>query len=220
MNVAVLIPSYNASATLPALLERTLPIVPKERIIVLNDGSGDATADIAGSYGVTVLSHDVNKGKGAALRTGFEFVLHRTFDAVVTMDSDLQHEPEMIPSFIDKYREGHCDVIIGNRMNDTSAMPLHRLLSNTITTALVRVRTGADIRDSQSGFRLISRKAIERVTLESSGFEAETEFLIKAAANGCKFSSVPIRTIYAGEKSTMTHFHTTLQFIRVLLKRY
>jgi glycosyltransferase involved in cell wall biosynthesis len=220
MNVAVLIPSYNASATLSALLERTLPIIPKERIIVLNDGSTDPTADIARSFGVTVISHEVNKGKGRALRTGFDYVVEREFDAVVTMDSDLQHEPEMIPSFIAGYRDGRYDVIIGSRMNDTSTMPFHRLLSNTITSALVRVRTGKEIRDSQSGFRLISRNALQRVRLESNGFEAETEFVIKAAANGCSFSSVPIRTIYAGEKSNMTHLRTTLQFIRVLLRRY
>ncbi|MCK9408386.1 MAG: glycosyltransferase family 2 protein [Bacteriovoracaceae bacterium] len=220
MNVAVIIPSYNASASLPALLKRTVPIVSKEQIIVVNDGSKDETAAIALQYGVTVLSHDKNYGKGAALKTGFKYVLAHQFDASVTMDADLQHEPEMIPSFINKYAEGKFDVVIGSRVFNTATMPVHRFLSNTITSALVRLRTGASIPDSQSGFRLLSRKVLELVELESTGFEAETELLIKAAVSGCSFTSVPIKTIYSGEKSNMTHLHTTIQFIRVLLKRY
>jgi glycosyltransferase involved in cell wall biosynthesis len=220
MNVAVLIPSYNASATLPALLERTLPIVPKERIIVVNDGSTDGTEATAALFGVTVLSHPVNKGKGAALQTGFDFILRRQFDAVVTMDADLQHEPESIKTFLAAMDEGKYDVIIGSRMQNTAGMPIHRFLSNTITSFFVRLRTGAAVSDSQSGFRLLSRKVLELLRLESTGFEAETELLIKAAALGCRFGSVPVNTIYAGEKSHMTHLRTTVNFIKILLKRF
>lgn len=220
MKVAVLIPSYNASATLPALLERTLAYIPHDQIVVVNDGSTDATADAAERFQVTVVAHQSNRGKGAALQTGFEHILRGKSDAVITMDADLQHEPEMIPSFIALFKTEHTDVIIGSRMHDTAAMPFHRYLSNTITSGLVRLRTGAVIRDSQSGFRLISRRVLEHVKLQSVGFEAETEFLIKAAAFGSTFASLPIKTIYAGEKSNMTHLRTTLQFIRVILKRY
>jgi glycosyltransferase involved in cell wall biosynthesis len=220
MNVAVLIPSYNASAALPALLERLLPIVPTERIIVVNDGSNDGTAAAAERYGVTVLSHAVNRGKGAALQTGFDHVLKRQYDAVITMDADLQHEPEMIPAFITRMQEGSFDLVIGSRMHDTARMPFHRFISNTLTTMLVRLRSGAAVSDSQSGFRLISRNVLAQVRTESEGFEAETELLIKAAGRGCTFGTVPIKTIYAGEKSHMTHLRTTLNFIRVLLKRY
>lgn len=220
MNVAVLIPSYNASATLPALLERTLAHVTPHQIVVVNDGSNDTTAMDAGRYNVVVLSHAQNRGKGAALQTGFDYILRNNFAAVITMDADLQHEPEMIPSFVELYATGHHDVIIGTRLHTMAAMPIHRFLSNTITSSLVRLRTGAAIRDSQSGYRFISRTVLERVKLHSVGFEAETEFLIKAAACGSSFGSLPIKTIYAGEKSHMTHLRTTLQFIKVLLKRY
>lgn len=217
MTIALLIPSYNAAASLPALLERSLRYIPADRTIVVNDGSLDATAEQARAFGVTVLSHDKNRGKGAALRTGFIHSLQQQYDAVITMDADLQHEPERIPEFIAQFKTGRFGIIIGTRMHDTAAMPFHRFLSNTITSLLVRLRTGAAISDSQSGYRLIRRDVLGSVTLRSDGFEAETELLIKAAAAGCTFGSVPIATIYAGEKSHMTHLRTTINFIRTLL---
>jgi glycosyltransferase involved in cell wall biosynthesis len=136
------------------------------------------------------------------------------------MDADLQHQPEDIPRFIEEYTRTKYDVIIGSRLHDKKGMPIHRILSNTITTGLVRLRTGANISDSQSGFRFITRTILEQIRLQSTGFEAETEFLIKATALGISFGSIPIETIYAGEKSNMTHLQTTINFIKVLFKRY
>ncbi len=220
MNVAVIIPAYNAADSLPALFERTIVVLPKENIFLVNDGSHDSTEQIGEKYGVQVISHASNVGKGAALQTGFDAVLKNIFDAVITMDADLQHRPEDIPRFIEMYERTKCDVIIGNRLQNKQGMPIHRVLSNTITTGLVRIRTGKSISDSQSGFRFITRNIIEQITLSSTGFEAETEFLIKAASLGASFGSIPIKTIYAGEKSNMTHLQTTVNFIKVLLKRY
>ncbi len=220
MNVAVVIPAYNAADSLPALLKGTLSFIPKENIIVVNDGSRDSTKHVAEKFEVTVISHEKNRGKGAALQTGFDVILQNSFDAVVTMDADLQHQPEDIPKFIILHNITHDDVIIGSRLQNKKGMPFHRILSNTITTALVNMRTGANISDSQSGFRFITRSVIKKVKLQSTGFEAETEFLIKAAACGFSFGSLPIETIYAGEKSNMTHFQTTINFIKVLFKQY
>lgn len=220
MNTAVLIPAYHAAGSLPELLERTLRLQPKENVIVVNDGSTDRTAETAHRFGVTLLEHAQNRGKGAALQTGFDHVLKNGFDAAVTMDADLQHRPEDIPRFIAFYEVTGYDVIIGSRLHNIAGMPFHRYLSNTITTGLVRARTGAEITDSQSGFRFIARKVLQHVRLTSPGFEAETEFLVKAAARHASFGSIPIDTIYAGEKSNMTHLHTTVNFIKVLLKQY
>ncbi len=220
MNVAVIISAYNAADSLPALFERTLLVLPKENIFLVNDGSHDSTDQIGEKFGVQVISHASNFGKGAALQTGFDAVLKNIFDAVITMDADLQHRPEDIPRFIEMYDRTKCDVIIGSRLHNKQGMPIHRVLSNTVTTGLVRMRTGKAISDSQSGFRFITRNVIKQITLSSTGFEAETEFLIKAASLGASFGSIPIETIYAGEKSNMTHLQTTVNFIKVLLKRY
>lgn len=220
MNVAVLIPAYNAAHSLPALLERTAAYIPKKSIFVINDGSRDLTVEIVAAFGANLIDHDKNRGKGAALQSGFNAILQNSFDAVITMDADLQHQPEDIPRFIDLHNVTHNDVIIGSRLHNKTGMPFHRVLSNTITTALVKLRTGMNISDSQSGFRFITRKVLDSVQLQSTGFEAETEFLIKAASLGFSFGSIPIGTVYSGEKSNMTHIQTTINFIKVLLKQY
>ncbi|MHB1049952.1 MAG: glycosyltransferase family 2 protein [Bacteroidota bacterium] len=220
MKCAVLIPAYNASLTLGELLSRTAPVIASENIIVVDDGSTDATAQIAERYHVQLLRHSANRGKGAALQTGFDRCIDGTYDAVITMDADLQHRPEDIPRFIERHRLLHRDIIIGSRLHKLKGMPFHRILSNTITTFLVRTRTGMNVADSQSGFRFISMDVIKSVRLDSAGYEAETEFLIKAALKGFTVDSIPIDTIYAGEKSHMKHIETTVQFIRTLFRHY
>ncbi len=220
MNILVLIPAYNAAHSLPELLERTVKFVSPSDILVVNDGSSDTTRVIAKHRGVGLIDHRENRGKGTALQTGFDYALTKEYDAVITMDADLQHQPEDIPRFVGLATLQQHDVIIGSRLHNKKGMPFHRILSNTITTLLVQARTGVNIPDSQSGFRFIKKKVLRKVRLFSHGFEAETEFLIKAAASGFSFGSLPIDTIYGGEKSHMTHLQTTVNFIKVLLKQY
>ncbi len=217
---ALIIPALNAERTIGRLLDEAQRYIPADGVIVVDDGSSDATAAVAESKGCAVIRHERNRGKGAALQTGFDAAVKRTIDAVLTMDADLQHDPHSIPDFLLVFASGKFDVLIGSRLHDKRGMPMHRVLSNTITTSLVKARTGARIADSQSGFRLIGKRVLEEVRLESTGFEAETEFLIKAAARGFRFGSIPIRTIYAGEQSHMTHAATTMNFIRVLFHDY
>jgi glycosyltransferase involved in cell wall biosynthesis len=219
-NIGVIIPAYNAEGTIGAVIAGVARYVNRENIIVVDDGSSDTTASVAASFDVQVLRHSANRGKGASLQTGYDAVLRSTLDAVITLDADLQHPPDDIPQFTHLYSSGDFDVIIGSRLHDTEGMPLHRIISNTITTFLVSARTAKRIADSQSGYRLIDKKVLESVRMKSAGFEAETEFIIKAAALGFRFGSVPIRAIYAGERSHMTKFKTTVNFIRVLFQDY
>ena len=190
-------------------------------MIVVDDGSTDETASVATALGATVLNHRSNRGKGAALRTGFDYVLAADqFDSAITMDADLQHDPADLPAFLAAWQTHETELILGFRRKLGSGMPLHRVVSNTITSALVSARTGVRIRDSQTGYRLIARAVLAAVRIESDGYEAETELLIKAAGKGFRISGVPIATIYAGAPSHMTHWRTTKQFLHVLLKEY
>jgi len=220
MKCAVLIPAYNASHTLGELLSRTVSVISLDNIFVIDDGSTDSTAQIAEMHHVQLLRHHANRGKGAALQTGFDHCLKLGYDAVITMDADLQHRPEDIPRFIERHRLMRCNIIIGSRLHQLKGMPLHRILSNTITTFLVRARTGVDVADSQSGFRFISIDVVKSIRIDSTGYEAETELLIKAARKGFTVDAIPIDTIYAGEKSHMKHIETTVQFIRTLFRHY
>ena len=219
--IAVLIPAYNAASSLLALINATRVHMEPGTIIVVDDGSTDTTSQVAREARATVLSHPTNRGKGAALRTGFRYFLDATScDSVITMDADLQHDPADGPAFVAAWKSGSADIILGSRRRLGSGMPLHRILSNTITSALVSARTGIMISDSQTGYRLIGRNVLTSVEFESDGYEAETEYLIKAARRGFRIASVPISTIYAGAPSHMTHWKTTMQFLHVLLREY
>jgi hypothetical protein len=132
----------------------------------------------------------------------------------------LQHQPEDVPKFLCAQQQHDADIVIGWRERIGTRMPVHRIISNTLTSTMVGMKTGMKIRDSQCGFRLIRRSVIEKTLLESTGYEAETEFLIKAALQDFKIEFVPVRTIYGDEKSYMTHWTTTLNFIKVLFRDY
>lgn len=219
--IAILIPAYNAVPTLKVLLPKLLAYVNSAQIIVIDDGSSDETLTTAKDNGVTVLRHERNQGKGAALKTGFEFITASTqFDAVITLDADLQHRPEDLPAFLDARIQTRANIIVGYRARLGTAMPVSRILSNSITSALVSARTGVFIQDSQCGYRLLDREVLENITVESTGYEAETEFLIKAARKGFSIKFIPIQTVYNGERSYMTHWQTTKRFIQVLMKEY
>jgi len=220
-SIAVLVPAYNAERSIPELVERVRSAVGNIQIVIVDDGSIDRTNDVAVSSGMVVLRHEKNCGKGAALQTGFDFLKDRTTcEFIVTIDADLQHQPEDIPKFIQAQEKNNADIVIGWRNRVGTPMPLHRKFSNTITSTLVGMRTGSNIKDSQCGFRLIRRSVVERVHLESAGYEAETEFLIKAVRCGFKIDFVPIQTIYGTEKSYMTHWTTTKNFIKVIVRKY
>ena len=218
---AVLIPAFNAGNTLDALLVRLFQYVPPSNVLVVDDGSTDDTAAIARRRETKVISLGSNRGKGAALAEGFAVLKNDSgFDCIATLDADLQHRPENLASFIQERNQSGADIVIGLRNRIGTRMPVHRRVSNAITSYLVSVRTGQKVLDSQCGFRLIGRDVLSHVSLKSVGFEAETEFLIKAIKQGFTVHFVPIETIYNGEKSHMTNWRTTLSFIRVLFQEY
>ena len=219
--VAVLIPALNAENSLAELVSRLRKAIGDVKIIVVDDGSTDRTKEVAASSGAAVLRHEENRGKGAALQTGFDFLNTQAgIEFILTMDADLQHQPEDVPKFLLAQQKTNADIVIGWRKRIGTRMPMHRILSNTVTSAMVGMRSGVKIKDSQCGFRFIRRSVIERVRLGSTGYEAETEFLIKAARRGFKIEFVPVQTIYGKEKSYMTHWATTMNFIKVIFRKY
>jgi|WetSurMetagenome_2_1015567.scaffolds.fasta_scaffold167148_2 glycosyltransferase involved in cell wall biosynthesis len=218
---SVLIPAYNAGTFLEELVIRLRRSVGDIQIIVVDDGSADTTAEIARLVGATILRHDRNRGKGAALQTGFDYLKKQSdVEFIITLDADLQHQPEDIQKFFNTQRHTGADIVIGWRERTGTKMPMHRIFSNTLTSALVSFRTGMKIKDSQCGFRLIRKSVLDSLQLETDGYEAETELLIKAARLKFKIEFVPVCTIYGAEKSYMTHWATTMNFIKVLFRKY
>jgi len=213
--VAVIIPAYNAGATIAELIERTSRFVCREGIVVIDDGSCDQTLEMAGRAGAVILRHETNRGKGEALKTGFVYVRNRDYQAVITLDADLQHDPESIPDLV-RRADGFSGIIIGTRRRDLKIMPFGRWLSNNLTSAIVSVLAGQTIRDSQSGYRLITTQVLKSVRLESRKYDLESEILIKAKRKGFEIAEVPIETIYAGGRSFINPLADTVRFIRLM----
>jgi glycosyltransferase involved in cell wall biosynthesis len=199
MKVCCVIPAYQESRA----IDRVITIARKycTHVVVVDDGSTDNTGKIAEANGATVLRHPTNLGKGAALRTGFNYTIKKQYDVVITLDGDLQHNPHSIPRFLDKIKQGY-DIIVGSRYQTQSEdMPFARKLSNLITTTVLRVIFKVPVTDSQSGYRAFKRRVLETIPVRDNGFAAETEILIDAQRAGFLISEVPIATSYGEEES-------------------
>jgi glycosyltransferase involved in cell wall biosynthesis len=160
----------------------------------------------------------VNRGKGAALRTGFAAALTAGADWVFTLDADGQHDPAEMPAFLAAARTGGADLWIGDRMRNTADMPWLRRLVNRFTSFIISTLAGQSISDSQSGYRLIGAPVLRALDLRFDRFEAESEILVKASRAGFRIGSVPIRTIYGEERSTIHPVRDSVRFISLVLK--
>lgn len=217
----ILIPAYNAAEFLPTLLKDLSQRLSVTNVLVVNDGSTDGTEAKAREYGAEVVSLGRRSGKGSALAAGFEYLKRKPdVDSVITMDADLQHDPSDLWRFLDARKQGRASIVIGVRRRVGSGMPLERQLSNMLTSWMVSARIGKRIPDSQCGYRLMGMEVLKKMTIESPGYEGETELLIKAARLGFGFSFVPIRTHYGTQGSHMSYWETTRLFMNILLKEY
>jgi len=196
-SILALIPGYHEAPRIAAVVEAARLHLP---VVVIDDGSTDETADVAGAAGATVLRQRPNQGKGAALRAGFRYALDAGAEAALTLDADGQHDPAEIPSFLAAWSAGGADLVVGGR--DFRRMPLVRRLSNTIGGLAFSWAVGQPIPDNQSGYRLISRRVMESMlTSQETGFAFEVEMIATCVRERWPIRWVPIRTIYAGEPS-------------------
>ncbi len=212
--ILAVIPAYDEGPRIAAVVEgATQHLV----VVVVDDGSTDATAAHAEAAGAIVLRQVPNAGKGAALRRGFGHALDAGATAVVTLDADGQHDPAEIPHFIEAFAARRPELIIGRR--DFAQMPPVRRLSNTVGGVALSVALGRSVPDNQSGYRLIGR-TLMRALLDSdeSGFEFEVEMIARCVALGLPLDWVPIRTIYAGEPSHIRPWRHFTEFVRVTRK--
>lgn len=188
--ICILIPAYNAQKTLGAVLKKIVPL--KMDILVINDGSSDGTKRVALENGARLLEHPFNLGKGAALQTGFRYILQRDYQLVITLDADGQHDPNEIPSLLNIFESVQPDILIASRSAEFGEMPFLRRFWNRLGAKAVSRLCHADVTDSQSGFRLIRVSVLKEVHLFTSRFETELELLIKACKKGFSVLSVPI----------------------------
>lgn len=220
MRTLVIIPCKNLESEVGDVVRGVLGLDLDLDVIVIDDGSTDGTSQAARAANAHVLRHDVNRGKGAALKTGFEYAVEKAYDAVITMDGDGQHEPSAIPDFLDALEKTDADVIIGTRMHAVGEMPKLRIWTNRTTSRIVSLLAGQEIPDSQSGYRLIRVPVLRDVvkSFVTTRYDTESELLIRAARRGYRMAAVTIRSIYTGTVSHINPFVDTLRFVRLVTR--
>ena len=210
----MVIPAFNASRTVGGVVAGLAPF--GHDMLVVDDGSLDATSEAASRAGARVLRLEKNQGKGRALEHGFNVAVAEGYDAVVTMDADGQHLPEDLPRFLDAYRNSNARVVVGNRMASPGEMPLIRRIANRFMSWLLSRHAGQSIPDTQNGYRLYAIEVIEQVRVRSGGFAAESEMLLRIAARGIPIVSVPATSLYRSESSAIHPCADTFHFFRML----
>jgi glycosyltransferase involved in cell wall biosynthesis len=209
--LAVAIPAYEAEDTAANVVRRALAI--NASVVVVDDGSRDGTGDAARACGVTVLTHEVNFGKGRALNTAFEHLFAEGFDAVATIDADGQHPPEELPKLLAPWRDG-ADLVLGTRAHLYRSMGRVRRASNGTSSWLISHVAGAELPDCQTGFRLYTRTLIETIGFPEPRFEAESAVLVRAVRSGFRVVGVPVRLDKADGRAT-SHYRPIVDSLRI-----
>lgn len=214
LTVAALVPAYQAAAHLGEVLLRVQALPSPPETLVVDDGSRDATAEVARQFGARVLSFAANRGKGHALLAGFAAL--RDYDAVVTLDADGQHPPECLPAFVAAAERG-ADLVLGRRAIGGD-MPPARRFANRFSSAWVSAIAGQRISDSQCGYRLYRRDVLVRTPVRASRYEVETEMAVRAARLGFRLAEVDIPTVYGDETSHLSPTRDVPRILGMLLR--
>jgi glycosyltransferase involved in cell wall biosynthesis len=216
-SVAAIIPAYQEEKHIGDVVRRTRQEL--DHVLVVDDGSNDDTATCARQAGAEVIVHPKNRGKGESIKNGLRHWLDRQIIWVVILDADGQHRPEEIDRFLRAAMSDSASLVLGNRMNDVSSMPLVRRLVNRHMSNTISRVCGQHIPDTQCGFRMLHRQLIPDVLGGANRFDYETEMLIIASRKGFRVESVPITTVYSDEVSSIHPVRDALRFLR-LMRRY
>lgn len=193
-DVLVVMPAYNEEARIASVIE-DLKREEFNNILVVDDGSTDDTGNLAREFGCVVLTHLVNLGYGAGLRTGFDFALSRGYDTVITFDADGQMLAKDAIRLYKKSEEGF-DYVYGYRNFNVRGVPLLRKIVVFFADILTALLSGKYIKDTQSGLRCIKTRLLRRFRLQSRGFSISSELVVEAVRNGVIPKSVTIDAVY------------------------
>ena len=213
MEILIGIPAYNEAKNLPKILPELQKLSYK--IAICNDGSTDATGEVAEKYGVTVINHSKNLGYGAAVRSLFLKAKDMGCDVLVTFDADGQHRIDDINKVVNPIIQKQAEIVIGSRFLDEGEkeVPTYRKVGIKVITKITNASIKKQLTDSQSGFRAYSKKVLNELNPSELGMGISTEILIKASSKDFRILEVPIKIIYEGDTSThnpITHGSSVL----------
>lgn len=212
MKLLAVIPALNAERTIGDVVRKTREQI--QDVIVIDDGCTDRTADVARAEGATVLRHEVNRGKGASLKSGFAYGREHDYDAVITLDADGQHLPSEIPKIIQAWQESGADLVIGGRAHLFDHMLPRRRMANRFSAWAIAKAAGTRVSDSQSGFRLYTARLLREVKLRSDGFDMESEVIIRAGVRKMRIVVTPVDLGFIDGLST-SHYRPLGDTLRI-----
>ncbi len=198
---AAVIPAFNEGKTIAAVVEGVRGLV--DRVIVVDDGSRDGTAERARAAGADVIVHDGNRGKGHAVRSGLRRVFEQDFTHVLLLDGDMQHLPAEAAALLAEAARTGAEAVLGERRFERDRMPAARYHANRIGSRVLSWFVGVPLRDTQCGFRVFRVDALRPLRLTARGYEIETEMLVKVRRRGGRLAAVPVTAVYGGQTSKL-----------------
>ena len=211
LKVCTVMPTYNNGGTLHDVVERVLAYCSD--VIVVNDGCTDNSAEVLASFGerITVVDYGRNRGKGYALKQGFEKAKAMGFDYTLTIDSDGQHFPEDIPLFVEALEQHPGALIVGSRNLKQENMPGKNSFANKFSNFWFKIQTWIDLPDTQTGYRLYPLKRLPHIF--SARYEAELSLLVFSAWRGTELVPIKVNVLYPEDR--VTHFRPFWDFFRI-----
>jgi glycosyltransferase involved in cell wall biosynthesis len=211
---AILIPAYECEATIGAAVAgaRThgLPI------LVVNDGSRDATAGLASAAGAEIVHHATNRGKGASLTTGMRELAARGFTHALSMDGDGQHLPREIPTLLAAAAENPTAIVIGVRRRNEQEVAGINLFGNRFANLCVQYAAGVPVPDTQSGFRVYPIATMLRLPVQGTHFDYESSAIIHAARAKVAILSLPVDVYYPPIDQRRSHYRKVVDTLRII----
>ena len=201
VRAVAIVPAYNEGDTIADVVAGIREVVA--RVVVVDDGSVDDTSERACAAGADVVRHLSNAGKGRAVRTGLRHVLSGDFTHVVLLDGDMQHLPKEAGPLLAAAAETGADVVLGERQFFREQMPASRYHANRLGSRVLSWFVGVPLRDTQCGFRVFRVEALRGLRLRASGYDIETEMLVKIRRRGGRLASVPVTAVYGNERSKL-----------------
>ena len=210
-SIFIIIPAHNEQSRISEVIRDAK--LYSEDVVVVDDGSSDNTKEVSEKSGAKVLSHIVNMGKGAALKTGCDYAAEKGADTMIVLDADAQHDPHDIPRFI-KALEGN-DIVFGARKKE-KAMPAVLRFGNWVINTVTKLLFGIDMKDTQSGYRSFTSEAYEKIRWHASDYSMESEMIANVGKKGLRYKEIEIKTVYADRyKGT-----TVLDGIKIVMNMF